>query len=347
MKFTNLFASLLFIPAFVFAQSFNVQTEVEDYLQKNSTQLQLSQYDYTDYSIYREYESKQTQLRHVFLQQNFSGTPIHKAEIRLHYRADKGWMQTQNTFVSDLENQQVFSQTSLNQLQAIESACRILEINYSKPSRISKKNEATTLYKADFSIDAIPVKEAYFQFNNTLRKVWDLTIYEKDATDCWNVLVDANTGEILRKYNWVQHCSFNAETACSHSNHDELEVIEEFIATPVDGPTYNVFAIPLESPSHGERTMEVSPNNSVASPYGWHDTDGIEGAEYTITRGNNVHAYADLTDSNTPQDDEPNGGTSLVFDFPFDNMTEPDQNLDAATVNLFYMSNMMHDVWYH
>jgi len=347
MKFRNLLVSLLFVPTFIFAQSFSVETEVENYLQKNSSKLELSQNDFQDYSIYREYESKQTKLKHVFLQQNYSGTPIHKAEIRLHYRADKGWMQTQNSFVSDLENKQVFSQSSFNQVQAIESACRILEIDYSKPTRISKKNEATTLYKADFSIDAIPVKAAYFQTNNTLRKVWDLTIYEKDATDCWNVLVDAATGEILRKYNWVQHCSFHADATCSHTNHDAVEAIEEFIASPVVGPTYNVFAIPLESPSHGDRTMEVSPNNLVASPYGWHDTDGVEGAEYNYTRGNNVHAYADLTDSNTPQGDEPNGGSSLVFDFPFDAMTEPDQNLEAATVNLFYMSNMMHDVWYH
>ena len=347
MKFTNLLACLLFVPTFIFAQSFSVETEVENYLQKNSSQLSLSQNDFQDYSIYREYESKQTRLRHVFLQQNLAGIPIHKAEIRLHYRADKGWMQTQNSFVSDLENKQVFSQTSFNQIEAIESACRILEVKYSKPNRISKKNSATTLYKATFSIDPIPVKAAYFEINNTLRKVWDLTIYETDASDCWNVLVDANTGEILRKYNWVQHCSFNAETACSHNNHDKIEAIEEFIATSLNGPTYNVFAIPLESPSHGDRTLEVSPSNTIASPYGWHDTNAQEGPEYYITRGNNVHAFSDLNDSNTPQGDEPYGGFDLVFDYPFDPMTEPDQNLDAATVNLFYMSNMMHDVWYH
>ena len=347
MKIKSLFTFLLCIPAFVFAQSFNTETEVENYLQKNSSALSLSQNDFADYTIYREYESKQTQLKHAFLQQNYSGIPIHKAEIRLHYRADKGWMQTQNGFISNLESKQVFSSNSLNPLQAIESACRFLDIDYVKPNRLSKRNESTVLYDADFSIDAIPVKEAYFYINNTLRKVWDLTIYEKDATDCWNVLVDANTGEVLRKYNWVQHCSFDAQTACSHTSHDKVDEVEDFVATSLAGPSYNVFAIPLESPAHGDRTLEVSPSNTVASPYGWHDTNGMEGAEFYITKGNNVHAYADLTDSNTSQEDEPSGGLSLEFDFPFDPMTEPDQNLDAATVNLFYMSNMMHDVWYH
>ena len=35
-----------------------------------------------------------------------------------------------------------------------------------------------------------------------------------------------------------------------------------------------------------------------ASPFGWHDTNGVAGAEFTDTRGNNVHAYADRDNNN-------------------------------------------------
>ena len=352
MKSSNIFAFLFILPFLSFSQSFNVDSEVELYLQKNFSQLGLSQNDYSDFSIYREYQSTQTGLTHVFLQQNYLGLPIHKAEIRLHYRADKGWLKTQNTFVNNVEGLQIFNQTAFSRIQAIESACRLLDIPYTKPKRISKKNEFTSLYQAEFSLSPIPVKSAYFLSNNSLRKVWDLTIYENDASNYWNVLVDAVTGEILKKYNWVQHCTFNAEVACAHETHETIAAVEEYIALPASGASYNVFAIPLESPSHGNRSMQVAPNNPEASPYGWHDTNAIDGAEYIYTRGNNVHAYPDLTDSNPYQLDEPFGDEPIadgnfVFDFPFDAMTEPDQNLDAATVNLFYMSNMMHDVWYH
>ncbi|MDA7787266.1 choice-of-anchor B family protein [bacterium] len=344
---------LLFFIAFISApllmlgqEKFSLKDKLGEYLQSNLAELGLVQDDILDYHIYRQYNSKKTELTHVFLQQNHEGIPIHKAEIRLHWREDKGWLKTQNSFIGNLSSQSFQSITSLNEIEAIEQACLALNIEYSKPTRISLKNEATLLYKADFSIDAIPVKAAYFQMNNTLRRVWDLSIYEKDATDCWNVLVDASTGEILRKYNWVQHCSFNTAATCNHTNHDKVEAIVEFNATPVDGATYNVFAVPLESPSHGDRTMEVTPNNLVASPFGWHDTNALEGPEYFITRGNNVHAYPDLNDTGASQGNEPDGGAELHFDFEFDGMTEPDQNLDAATVNLFYMNNMMHDVWY-
>jgi hypothetical protein len=37
------------------------------------------------------------------------------------------------------------------------------------------------------------------------------------------------------------------------------------------------------SPNHSP--FSINPSNLVASPYGWHDTNGVTGAEYTITRG--------------------------------------------------------------
>ena len=70
--------------------------------------------------------------------------------------------------------------------------------------------------------------------------------------------------------------------------------------------TYNVFAVPIESPSHGDRSLEVDPHNTDASPFGWHDINGDSNIEYTITRGNNVHAYADLNDTGSPTPGFPN-----------------------------------------
>ena len=167
MKFQKIFTLLFILPFFSFAQPFNVDSEVELYLQKNSRQLGLSQNDYSDYAIYREYQSTQTGLTHVFLQQNYLGLPIHKAEIRLHYRADKDWLITQNTFVNNVEGLQIFNQTAFSRIQAIESACRLLDIPYTKPKRISKKNEFTSLYQAEFSLSPIPVKSSYFLSNNS------------------------------------------------------------------------------------------------------------------------------------------------------------------------------------
>lgn len=350
MKAFKISTILFFSSLGLIAQDFNSQSRVEAYLQNHLNELNLTQDDILDYHIYREYKSEKTELFHVFLQQKYQGIPIHKAEIRLHHHKDKSWINTQNTFIKDLNNMTVQSDKILNEIEAIQFACSELGITYSRPKRLSKKVESTALFSGDFSLDVIPVMESYFQVGNQLKKVWDLTIYEKDASDCWNVLVDAQSGKLLRKYNWVQHCSFTSGLSCNHGYKNHVSSEDEFsFSSLMGGATYHVFAVPLESPSHGDRTLEVDPHNVVASPFGWHDINGDVTPEYTITRGNNVHAYADLndTDNPTPGFPEPDGSSQLYFDFPFDPMTEPDQNLDAAMVNLFYMCNMMHDVWYH
>ncbi|MBL0112227.1 MAG: M36 family metallopeptidase [Saprospiraceae bacterium] len=77
---------------------------------------------------------------------------------------------------------------------------------------------------------------------------------------------------------------------------------------------------------------------------GWHD-DGT--TTYTITRGNNTHAFADPDSNYLSAGDEPTGGASLIFDYPYNPNGTIAQNKNAGVVNLFYMNNVMHDFAYH
>ena len=106
-----------------------------------------------------------------------------------------------------------------------------------------------------------------------------------------------------------------------------------------------MFNSPVESPSHGPRTLVVDPADALASPFGWHDVDGVDGAEYTITRGNNVLASEDVNNVDLPGY-SPDGGASLDFDFPLNLSQAPATYQDAAITNLFFWNNLMHDVWY-
>src|SRR5690606_35603928 len=106
---------------------------------------------------------------------------------------------------------------------------------------------------------------------------------------------------------------------------------------------YNVFPMPLESPHAGTRSLISDPEDLTASPFGWHDTNGVPGAEFTITRGNNAHAYEDGDNPGY----SPDGGAGLVFDHPI-NLTYSvgDQSEDAVITNLFYWTNIIHDFIY-
>ncbi|MBF2092057.1 M36 family metallopeptidase, partial [Flavobacterium psychrophilum] len=111
-----------------------------------------------------------------------------------------------------------------------------------------------------------------------------------------------------------------------------------------------------ESPNHAARTLETNPESTaLASPNGWHNastTIGTSTTTFNYTKGNNVFAYTDANNDNptTPTTyTTASSGTypNLTFDFPYaGNSVDATTYTNAATTNLFYQNNIMHDVWY-
>jgi len=108
---------------------------------------------------------------------------------------------------------------------------------------------------------------------------------------------------------------------------------------------YLVFAPPLVSPDLGDRALEICPADPVASPFGWHDTDGVDGSEFTDTQGNNVVAQEDR-DGNNVGGFRPDGGPLLEFDFPLDLDLPPEASTAASVTQGFYLINRLHDLRY-
>ena len=77
-----------------------------------------------------------------------------------------------------------------------------------------------------------------------------MTIYQTNSAHEWNANVDVASGDLLTKGDYVS-----------------------------DAGSYNVFAPPKESPLDGPRTVQTNPDDALASPFGWHDTDGAAGAD--------------------------------------------------------------------
>lgn len=186
--------------------------------------------------------------------------------------------------------------------------------------------------------------------NGTARLAFDVQVQTR--RHWWNLSVDAENGRILHRFDFVD--SENAaDIAARTARHDDTEdVVQEMVSAvgppvqAVDGSSYNVFAMPLESPNDGPRVVVYNPADAAASPFGWHDTNGVKGPEYTITRGNNVNAYTDTAADNVPDPaGQPDGGASLDFNHPIPTYdATPAVYRDAAVDNLFYWNNVMHDV---
>jgi hypothetical protein len=199
--------------------------------------------------------------------------------------------------------------------EAIEAAAGALGMDHTpSPGLIEKEGPHRYRFsKGNVSREEIPAELVYWATpEKQLVLAWSLSIYEKKAEHWWHLIVDANTGALIKKYDWVKQCQA-APANPRHRHHNKAPASVPAAVPSSAEAAYRVYEFPLESPSHGPRTLAEDPADAVASPFGWHDMDGAEGAEYTITRGNNAYAFEDRNDIDVPGF-SPDGGPALLLE---------------------------------
>ncbi len=341
---------LLVAVNFAFAQDYS-QT-VSNYLNANKSTLNLQPQDIADIAIERHSFSKSLNLENVYALQRFQGIEIFNSSSSFAVK-NGNVVNASLRFETNLSARVNSTQPSISPLLAISKAATAL--NLSSPSGLvllENENNKYVFSNGSISTENIPVKLVYQVLeDNTLHLAWDLSISLKNNENYYSVRIDALTGVLLNTHDWVANCTFDVTGVHNHKGTANIEsplfkqpnnTTKKFL---VDGAQYNVFGLPIESPNHGVESIQSNPANAVASPFGWHDTNGVVGAEFTTTRGNNVRAQEDRN-GNDGAGDSPDGGADLNFNFPFNFNTSPVNMVEAATVNLFFWNNIMHDVWY-
>lgn len=130
--------------------------------------------------------------------------------------------------------------------------------------------------------------------------------------------------------------------------------------------TYNVWPWGINDPSEGNRSIVKENVDSLASPLGWHvipqandplslkDTSSSY-TNFTTTAGNNVFAHEDWEGlSNWVRNYRPDAGPEMDFDYIYDpqptdktdSLAEAKKYINATVTQLFYTSNMVHDLYY-
>jgi hypothetical protein len=314
----------------------------------------------TDYVITQENVSRNSGIRHIYLRQAINGLEVYGTESSVHFDKTGKVLVEHNKFLADVQATVKNSSQSIDASAAIASVATQMSYkisNLTELKNIGGINKAAVFNKAGISLVDIPVKLMYYYRKGIgTQLVWELSIAETTSTDWWNFRVDASNGKIIDKNNWTVSCNimdghnehFHGEEATTVPTIvgplNENETVKNFSKTSVFefAPAlvggYRVYAMPTESPNHGPRTMQNNPDNATASPFGWHDTNGVAGPEFTVTTGNNVDAHKGS--------DRPDGTASLTFDFPIDLTQNPASNTAPYITNLFYWNNIVHDVLY-
>lgn len=330
-----------------------------NYIRRNTQALGLTGADLRDVVVTDHYVSAHNGVTHVYLRQRYNGIDVNGADMNINVAADGSIVNIGNHFVSNLAAAVNAQSPGSGATQAIESAARHLGLTLNRPARVLSERggpqQEVVVEDAGISSQPIPARLVYQPVSpDEVRLGWLLEIDETEEANYWQIVVDAETGAVLSQLNFVDHDHWGEPAAASGVQAATLNrsaaLMNRASALPLaqtDGAAYNVFAIPKESPSDGPRTLEVDPAEPVASPFGWHDTDGAPGPEFTVTRGNNVHAYTDIDANGVPDPgSDPDGGPDLLFDFPLDLSQGPETYRDAAVTNLFYWNNIIHDVFY-
>ncbi|MCS3867254.1 hypothetical protein J3D55_000170 [Chryseobacterium ginsenosidimutans] len=307
----------------------NSKALIQDYYKKGAQLSQKNSFDSKlDFIILNEDNSKSLGANIVNVQQTYDGLRVYNALGKVIIRDEK-IISEKNDFKKEI----------------------VIGNQGNPKEKISEETLKQNLNLQEISrVQYLP--NVYFEKNNVFVLAKELFVSDKKSSDVWHVIADASTGEVLAKDNLTVSCDFEHNNTESDVNYSEPVKFKTKISDSQkntlllvpSAASYNVFPLPVEAPSFGSRSILSNPWDITASPEGWHSTVTDS---YTNTRGNNVYAYSDQANANTPGY-SPDGGISRNFDFPFaeGRYVSPFAQKDAAITNLFYMNNKVHDVFY-
>lgn len=302
----------------------------------------------------------QNGITHAYVQQTLNGILVMNGIMGLHFNVNGGLIYATNRAVAHINDHVTgdFSKLDVNTLGNLALKIEALpSVNNWTPIKPGIRFDENGFYSQPMLCDDASgnwIATQYFVFYNL-------------KTSDWVNLWLAADGSVVKRTGWTVFCKPGSFSQAEHLNvnsHSNIKMRDYqnagiLIAKSTllasgkglqrrgDGATYKAFAYPTESPLYGSTSYLSSPADGVASPYGWQDVDAIAGAEYTITRGNNVYASEDADANNNPGY-SPDGGTSLKFDFTYNPAeASPINYKDFAITNLFVANNLLHDISHH
>ncbi|CAE6458105.1 unnamed protein product [Rhizoctonia solani] len=226
-------------------------------------------------------------------------------------------------------------------------------------------HQSTTVSGLPGTVHPVKARMVYIQIptgdETALLATWRLEV--EMANNWYEAYVSVHDPSVIvSAIDWASDSS-----APLHRGHlNALEAKLDSRGRYTESGAYKVWRWGINDPESGERTVESVSYDTVASPLGWHaiprhsNPDGSpdwigkgagDGAEYlnfTTTWGNNVLAQENWKGSANEwiSNYRPEGGKNLDFNFEYKPDGDYKNYVDLSITQLFYTSNMLHDLYY-
>jgi len=333
--------------------------QVTQWINDNNKQLNLQKSDLAEMKITGT--SRSNKLTFAYIQQYCAGLKVHNAIYSVCFDSSGKVVSNYGRFVYKINNKASNATPSVTAVTAVTKAATYLTLPNPATLTVMPDSRNSSTYFV-FSPAGISKQ------NITAELMWVTTDDGKTVQLAWNITIDViNSADYMYvKVNAANGAIISAENATVHENKktqkkkNTAEIIKKNNRFHFDynrpdavaNASYKVIALPTESPSFGPLTVVNNPwlNAGITNPvtvFGW-QSDGT--TEFNYTRGNNVFTYDDTANLDAPGHSDTSSTASPNFNFiktpDFTQQPHVTNNMRAATTNLFYVTNMMHDISY-
>ncbi|MEP6682185.1 MAG: M36 family metallopeptidase, partial [Parafilimonas sp.] len=356
---------LMFLtPLFLHAQNQSSEDYFKNLVKKNAAEIGLSAYDIQNNRLSDFYYDAHAKTYMVYLIQTFKGVDVDDVLSPLSFKEDKlitGHFITLNEIKEKAKN--ISEKPSVTASASVMNAAKDIGLSTSLkivPSALSNNGKKAEFNIPDISQNKITANLKWRtpdNINSNYTLVWQTLIHTNNNNALWLVNIDAATGAVIDKKNLTTYENSLGINKTHHNmyvyeddktNNAEIRKVES-----VSSAKYRVVNFPAESPivTGGTPALATDPwtmfPNTKAITLKW-NSDNTK--DYDSAFGNNTHVVDDEDNNNV-------GGVSahsisalpnLDFDhsITYGLPTDQGNNRESGLTNLFYWTNLMHDMSY-
>jgi uncharacterized protein (TIGR03437 family) len=311
------------------------------FLRNNQDLLRLDADDVAAMPVARRYQDAHNGLTHLTLQQELYGIEVFQADLSLHLAKTGEVVALSGEALPDLANLANLREPKLPAIEALRLAAADAEAELKdqlKLKALPRGAEQKQLFDRAIGFGQdVEAQLIYFPLSATqLRLAWQFTLWMPETPDVYLILVDAEKGTILFRYNltWYDENQLNPHGPV-FTKDSPFYSVPYTTSTPVFTPRED---LPFRAtPFNGREIFPVSDPH-----YDW-----WAGRPANNLISNNTDTHLDRDNNNAadePRVSAPDGN----FNFPLDLNNQPIQTdyQRSAQVNLFYWVNRYHDILY-
>lgn len=328
------------------ANNTDAAESARSFLRRRRELFRLRDDEVSSLNVARRFRTDHNGLTHVTLEQRVGGIGVFQGRMNLHVDRAGTVVAAAGEVVPDAANNVNLARPQLSSGAALKLAAEFADVELQSSASASAPRAETNSPEQAQTFDQsvgfardVDARLVYFPLNATsLRLAWEFTLWLNDSPDVYLVVVDAERGSLLYRFNYT---TYDENPLRPHGPVYPGESPRP--ASPFTGNTNPATAARVDTPFHAAPF-----NGTMIFGVGDKHYDWWAGQSATGLVGNNVDAHLDRTPADNFADAPRLTAADGNFTFPIDLTLEPTtaDNAKAAQVNLFYWVNRYHDILY-